>query len=76
MSCVWTVGEEDDIQGQLWRFLGTLLPSPIDHITVYLGRGGRFIEAGPGDVVAFQVEGNSWTPQPLYNQRGQLLNTL
>jgi hypothetical protein len=64
------------VQGQFWRLLGTLLPGPIDHIIVYLGPGGRCIEAGPAGVTTFAMEGAVWNPQPLGKLRGRLRDRL
>lgn len=67
-----TDGDQDSLQGQFWRLLGTLLPGPIDHIVVFLGPDGRCIEAGPGGVATFDMVGPTWHAQPLARQRGRL----
>lgn len=71
-----TDGDQDDLQGQFWRVLGTLLPGPIDHIVIYLGPDGRCIEAGPKGVALFEMAGSSWFAKPLAKQRGRLHDRL
>lgn len=71
-----TDGDQDDLQGQFWRLLGTLLPGPIDHIVIYLGPGGRCIEAGPQGVTSFEMAGSTWFAKPLAKQRGRLHDRL
>jgi hypothetical protein len=71
-----TDGDHGDLQGQFWRLLGTLLPGPIDHIVIYLGPGGRCIEAGPGGVTVFEMAGPIWDARPLRKQRGRLRDRL
>jgi len=64
-------GDQDDMQGQFWRVLGTLLPVPIDHIVIYLGPDARHIEAGPKGVGLFEMAGSSWFAKPLAKQSGR-----
>lgn len=71
-----TDGDRDNLQGQFWRLLGTLLPGPIDHIVIYIGPGGRCIEAGPNGVTAFEMAGPVWYAKPLAKQRGRLHDRL
>jgi hypothetical protein len=51
-----TDGGGADITGQFWRLIGKLIPGDIDHIIIYVGPGGRCVEAGAkGKVITFDV---------------------
>jgi hypothetical protein len=71
-----TDGDQDDLQGQFWRVLGTRLPGPIDHIVIYLGPDGRCIEAGPNGMGLFEMTTSNWSAKPLAKQRGRLHDRL
>lgn len=34
------------VSRQFWFLVGTLIPSIVDHISIYVGPGGRCVEAG------------------------------
>ncbi len=66
-----TDGDDQDITGHFWRLLGKLIPGEIDHIIVYVGPGGRCIEAGArGKVITFETSGEVWDYSTMLNQRG------
>ncbi len=72
-----TDGGGDDIKGQFWRLIGKLLPGDVDHIVIYIGPGGRCIEAGAkGKVIAFDVAGSNWDAAKMRDQRGMLIDEL
>jgi uncharacterized protein YycO len=55
--------------GEFWRLVGKLIPGEVDHIAIYVGPGGRCVEAGPKGVYAFDVEGNTWDGDKMMGQR-------
>jgi hypothetical protein len=62
--------------GQFWWLVGKLIPGKVDHIAIYVGPGGRCIEAGAkGRVIEFNVKGNVWDSQKMVRQRGLLIDT-
>ena len=72
-----TDGGEGLVAGQIWRFIGKLLPGDVDHIAVYVGPGGRCVEAGAKlRVVEFNVKNNTWDAKTMVRQRGLLIDTL
>ncbi len=65
-----TDGGADNIKGQFWRLIGKLIPGDIDHIVIYVGPGGRCVEAGAkGRVITFAIERDRWDSGALYDQR-------
>jgi hypothetical protein len=58
-------------KGEFWRLVGKLIPGAVDHIVVFLGPGGRCVEAGAkGSVILFEVPGQGWDPDQMVGQRG------
>ncbi len=53
-------GTDDNWYGWLWQLIGYLIPGKIDHVIVYVGPGGRFVEAGAGGVIEFEMPGTKW----------------
>ncbi len=53
-------GTDQNWFGRLWQLIGYLVPGKIDHIIVYVGPGGRFVEAGGRGVIAFEMPGTRW----------------
>lgn len=68
-------GKPDILPGEFWRFIGRLVPGDVDHIALYLGPGGRCIEAGTLGVITFDIPGNHWDSERMAIQRGLLLDT-
>jgi len=56
--------------------IGMVVPGQIKHVIVYVGPGGRCVEAGPRGVIAFDLQGQTWRPERLTGQRGKLLGAL
>jgi hypothetical protein len=70
-------GGGDDIKGQFWRLIGKLLPGKVDHTVVYVGPGGRCVEAGAkGTVIVFEITGSTWNPEAMTDQRGMLIDKI
>lgn len=53
-------GEGPVTPGELWRLIGKLIPGDVDHIAVYIGPGGRCVEAGPEGVNSFETHSPAW----------------
>jgi hypothetical protein len=71
-----TDGGEALISGQFWRLVGKLIPGDVDHIVIYVGPGGRCVEAGArGLVITFEMTGDRWDAQKMYAQR-RMIDTL
>ena len=62
--------------GEFWRFIGRLLPGDVDHIVIYIGPGGRCVEAGGLGVITFAFENGIWDGTRMLSQRGMLVDTL
>ena len=56
--------------GDYWRLLGLLIPGEVDHIAVYVGPGGRCVEASAKGVYTFSLEDNQWSPEKMIKYRG------
>lgn len=66
-----TDGDKNDLVGQFWRLLGKLIPGEVDHIVVYVGPGGRCVEAAArGRVIEFEIRGDTWDYESMLDQRG------
>jgi hypothetical protein len=64
-------GGETIISGQFWWLVGKLLPGDVDHIVIYVGPGGRCVEAGAtGKVMAFEFSGSHWDGDAMLGFRG------
>ena len=48
-------GKPDILPGEFWRLVGRLVPGDVDHVMMYVGPGGRCIEAGSRGVIAFDM---------------------
>lgn len=70
-----TDGDETPLIGQFWRFIGLFVPGEVDHIIIYLGPGGRCMEAGPRGVNVFEIPGPAWEAREMIAQRGPILDT-
>jgi hypothetical protein len=64
-------GGDTFIVGQFWRLIGRMIPGDVDHIAVYVGPGGRCVEAGAkARVIEFDTMGDSWDAARMLGQRG------
>ncbi len=68
-------GKPDILPGEFWRLIGLLVPGDVDHIAIYLGPGGRCIEAGALGVVTFEVRDGLWDAEHTMPERGMLVDT-
>ncbi len=63
--------------GIFYRLFGTLIPGEVDHIAVYVGPGGRCVEAGAKyRVITFNIKGNTWNSSKMIGERGFILDNL
>lgn len=46
--------------GRFWHWVGYLVPGRIDHTILYVGPGGRCVEAGGKGVIEFTMPDNVW----------------
>ena len=56
--------------------IGMLVPGKIKHVIVYVGPGGWCVEAGPRGVIAFDLQGETWSVEKMAKQRGRLMGAL
>lgn len=68
-------GTASSLPGQFWRLIAQLVPGEVDHIIVYTGPDGRFVEAGPRGVNSFVIDEPLWDSERLVSQRGPYLDT-
>jgi hypothetical protein len=74
LICTKDAGE-GSVLGQLWRFVGMLIPGEADHIVVYIGPGGHCVEAGAKlCVVEFEVANNTWDAMKMTDERGPIMD--
>lgn len=45
---------------RFWEMVGYLVPGPVDHTALYIGPGGRCVEALTKGVIEFVMPGNKW----------------
>lgn len=69
-------GAQNVLPGEFYRLLGLLVPGEVDHVVMYLGPGGRCIEAGPKGVNTFEMPGDAWDGQAMFAERGFFIDTL
>ena len=68
-------GKPNILPGEFWRLVGRLVPGDVDHIAIYLGPEGRFVEAGALGVVTFEIHAGLWQPEHIMVERGMLVDT-
>ncbi len=57
------------VPGQFWRLVGKIIPGEVDHIVIYVGPGGRCVEAGAKGVISFETHGAMWDSTTMLAQR-------
>ena len=62
--------------GDYWRILGVLIPGEVDHVAIYLGPGGRCVEASAKGVYTFNLVDQQWTPKKMFKFRGKFKDRL
>ncbi len=68
-------GKPDILPGEFWRLVGRLVPGDVDHVVMYVGPGGRCVEAGSRGVITFEIPGPIWDSERMALQRGLLFDT-
>ena len=68
-------GKPNILPGEFWRLVGRLVPGDVDHIAIYLGPEGRFVEAGALGVTTFTIHDGLWSPEHTMAERGMLVDT-
>ena len=71
-----TSGGEPLQPGQFWRLLGSLVPGEVDHVAVYVGPGGRCVEAALKGVAIFDLPDEHWSTDQMSEQRGNFVDRL
>lgn len=69
-------GDDTILPGQFWRLLGLLIEGDVDHIAIYIGPDGRFIESGPKGVIEFTIKSNIWDAEKFSLQREGIIDEL
>jgi Permuted papain-like amidase enzyme, YaeF/YiiX, C92 family len=62
-------GTDHNWFGRLWQMIGYLVPGKIDHAILYVGPGGRCIEAAAKGVIEFTMPGTSWDSPKVADRR-------
>ena len=77
LICTNTTQQEVVFPGLFYQLFGTLIPGEVDHIAVYVGPGGRCVEAGAKYcVTTFNINGNTWDSSKMIEDRGPILDNL
>ncbi len=77
LICTNTTEGESVFEGLFCQLFGMLIPGPVDHIVIYVGPGGRCVEAGARYRVAtFTIKGNTWDSSKMMEERGPILDHL
>ncbi len=70
-------GRDENISpGDYWRIIGLLVPGEVDHVAVYVGPGGRCVEACAKGVYTFDLEDNEWAAEKMFKHRGRFKDQL
>jgi hypothetical protein len=77
LICTNTTEQESVFGGLFYKIFGMLIPGEVDHIAVYVGPGGRCVEAGAKyRVITFDIKGNTWDYSKMVEERGPILDNL
>ena len=77
LICTNTTEQKSLFGGLFYKIFGTLIPGDVDHIAVYVGPGGRCVEAGAKyRVITFDIEDNTWDYSKMVEERGPILDNL
>ena len=77
LICTSTTRGRPVFAGLFYRVYGMVIPGPVDHIVVYVGPGGRCVEAGAKlRVITFDIADNTWDESKMAKARGPLFDTL
>jgi hypothetical protein len=69
-------GKPDILPGEFWRLIGLLVPGDVDHVAVFVGPGGRCVEAGTRGVISYNLPKGVWNAEKMVPQRGTILDQL
>jgi hypothetical protein len=64
-----TQGVMNNVVGTLCQALGMVVPGEVDHIAIYVGPGGRCVEAGARGVITFDVYDGRWDATRMHSRR-------
>jgi len=77
LICTNTTEGRSVFAGLFYRLYGMVIPGPVDHVVVYVGPGGRCVEAGAKlRVMTFDIAGNTWDASKMTKQRGSIRDIL
>ncbi|UCC23455.1 MAG: hypothetical protein JSW23_05220, partial [Planctomycetota bacterium] len=77
LICTNTTKGESLYEGFGYRLFGMVIPGEVDHIAVYVGPGGRCVEAGAKlCVLTFDIKDNTWDSSKMKEERGPILDNL
>ncbi|MFN8446367.1 MAG: hypothetical protein U0175_36585 [Caldilineaceae bacterium] len=67
-----TDGTGSSLLGHFWGLVGLTIPGTVDHVALYVGPGGRCVEAAGKGVVTFDIPAQRWDAEQMLEQRGFL----
>lgn len=70
LICTTDGGPRPLLPGLLWRLVGLLIPGEVDHIAIYVGPGGRCVEAGGRFRIRKFSAPETWDGGRMYKERG------
>ena len=77
LICTSTTMGRSMFAGFAYRLYGMVIPGLVDHIVVYVGPGGRCVEAGAKlRVATFDIAGDTWDASKMTKARGSIRDTL
>lgn len=77
LICTNTTMGRSVFAGLFYRLYGMAIPGPVDHVVVYVGPGGRCVEAGAKfRVMTFDIPDNTWDPAKMTKARGAIHDVL
>lgn len=62
-------GTDRTLYGRVWQAIGALVPGEVDHCVLYVGPGGRFVEANVYGVSVLDMPGATWNAHALVRKR-------
>lgn len=62
-------GAPGSLAGVVWRAIGQIVPGEVDHCALYVGPGGRYVEAGARGVMTFEMPEGRWDAAALGRRR-------
>ncbi len=77
LICTNTTEGRSVFAGLFYRLYGIVIPGPVDHVVVYVGPGGRCVEAGAKlRVMTFEIAGDVWDASKMTKERGPIRDIL